>query len=107
MLRVVAQVKAGEEYVPRSGRVTPFLIEPEDTQLTELVGGKRIGGAGIAPAHVPGVFEKNGAHVLSLHLLAEKRLVEAWELVLYEEWNLGVRGEAHGSVVGGLYPSPA
>src|SRR5258707_8591106 len=107
MLLVVAQVQAGEKYVAASGRIVSSPIEPEDSKLPQLVRGERVGGAGVAPRHVPGVLEEDGTHLLPLDLLAEQRLVKAGELVLDEEGHLGVRGQADGAVVGGLHPALA
>ena len=73
---VVAQVETGEEDVLGAGLADPRVV-PEDAELPQLVGGERIGRAGIAPAHVPGVLEEQRPHVLLPDLLVEHRLVEA------------------------------
>ena len=100
-------MEAGEEDVLRRRHGAPrssVLLVPESAELPQLVGGEGIGRAGVAPAHVPGVLEEQRPHLLLFDLLAEHRLVEGAELVLDEQGDLGVRGEADGAVVGGLDP---
>ena len=54
--------------------------DPEHAGRSQLVFRKWIGGAGIAPAHVPEIFGERDAVFLLLRLLGEHRLVEAREV---------------------------
>src|SRR5262249_60882553 len=51
---VVADVQPGEERV--GGAVARVAVAPEDAEPAELVARQWIGGAGVAPSHVPGVL---------------------------------------------------
>src|SRR3954463_4301858 len=82
-LAVIADVQPREEDIAAG-------IEPEDAELPQLVVRKRLGRAGIAPAHVPGVFEKNRAHLFVLDLLREERFVERREVSANEERDVDV-----------------
>src|SRR5205807_270313 len=56
-------------------------VDPEDAEPAQLVVRQRIGGARVAPLHVPRVLEEHGAAILVLDLPREHRLVEGGELV--------------------------
>src|SRR5438876_12347368 len=56
--------------------------EPENSELAQLFSGERIGGARIAPAHIPSIFREHRLHVFLLHLMAEHGLIEVAEFVL-------------------------
>ena len=83
VLAVVANVKPCDEGVRRPGfaAASPAqLVEPEHAELSQLVAGQGVRGAGIAPGHVPRVLEKHAPHVLFANLLVEHGLVELAEL---------------------------
>ena len=56
------------------------LIKPEDAQATKLFQAKRIGGAGIAPIHIPSVLGEYRAHIGFLDLWFKHVPVEIFEL---------------------------
>ena len=60
-----------------SWRPTVAAVRPEDAQPPQLVIRQRIGGARVAPFHVPRILEEHGAAILILDLPREHRLVEA------------------------------
>ena len=106
---VVADVQSREEHLRRGHRVAAVGVQPEHAQMTQLVVRQRIGRARIAPPHVPGVLEKEHAHVLFVRLTAEHRLVEFRELssLLQIDRQIHVRRQLHRAVVRGLHASLA
>src|SRR5262249_3348108 len=58
----------------------PRIRRPVNTQPLELFVRQRICGARVAPAHVPRVFEENGAPLLVFNLTRKHRFVEARKL---------------------------
>src|SRR5438876_7928528 len=74
---------------PAQGPWLPWraaLLKPEHAELSQFIVGKRISRARITPAHVPGVFLKNHAHIFFLHLLVEHRAIEVGERPLHVKW---------------------
>ena len=49
---------------------------PERAELGQFGLAQRLGGTGVAPAHVPGVFDEDRMHVLVRDRAIEYRLVE-------------------------------
>jgi hypothetical protein len=96
---VVADVEARHEDVrsaaPRLGR----FVQPEDPERLQLLAREWIGGARIAPAHVPGVLEKDRLHPLAAHLLGEERLVEVAEVLFDVSGDVLVGGEPDRPVI--------
>src|SRR5438094_7972844 len=60
VLAIVTDVQASQKDVRRAAVIA---VDPESTQAAQLLPGERIGGAGIAPVHVPGVLGEQRAHV--------------------------------------------
>jgi hypothetical protein len=79
--------------------------DPARAEFHQFLVGERIGGVGIAPAHVPGIFDEHGAHALALDRAAERRLVEIAEVLLHEQRDIEVGRQLDGAVVGGLDPA--
>src|SRR4051794_39771180 len=96
---VVADVQPREEDVAAG-------IKPEDAELAELILRQRLARARVAPAHVPRVFEKDGAVVFLLHLLGEKRFVERREILAHEERDVDVARQLDRLVVRRLDLAP-
>ena len=80
----------------RTSAGCPATLAPE---LGQLLARERIGRAGVAPGHVPGVFEEHRAHVLAAHLVREHGLVEVLELRFDEQRQVHPRGQLHRPVV--------
>ena len=74
---VVADVQTRKEDLLRPA----VAVGPEHAQAPQLIVRERIGGAGIAPRHVPRVLGEHRAAVLVCNLPREHRLVERRELV--------------------------
>ena len=113
---VVADVETSQEDVHRparsgarsvDGAARFALREPEDAELAQLLRRERIRGAGVAPAHVPRVFQEYRAHGLALHLLGEHRPVELRELVLHVDGKVRAGRQPHGAIVRRLHPALA
>src|SRR5204863_7737651 len=97
-----------DERVLRSAGNEPLRAggaQPEDTEAPELVGRERIGRAGIAPAHVPRIFEEHRLTILVLHLTREHGAVETGELVLDVLRDIHSLGQLHRAVVRRLHAS--
>src|SRR5688572_6957506 len=77
---------------------------PGDAGLPQFHHLEWIGGAGIAPGHVPEILGEDDAVVLTLGLVVEHRFVEFRELALLLQpgRQLHVGGKLHGAVVRGL-----
>src|SRR5437773_9202365 len=92
MLGVVAYVQPGEEHVSCGDRrnnsawlnlvSSGARLEPENSELAQLFSGERIGGARVAPAHIPGILQEHRPHVFLLDLTAEHGVIEVTEFVL-------------------------
>jgi hypothetical protein len=78
------------------------VLDPEGTERRHLVVGQGIGGARVAPAHVPRVFEIDDAHVVLSYLMLEHGAIEVAERRFREDRDIEVGGDLHGAVVGGL-----
>ena len=91
--------------MPRRG--CDVIADPEHAELAELARGQRVGGARIAPRHVPGVLEEDAAHVLFADLLGEHRFVEVAELVFREHGKVHAGRELDRAVVRRLDPPVA
>ena len=78
---------------------------PEHAGLAQLLGTERIGGAGVAPAHVPEVLGEHHLVVFTRSGGVVERLVELLELWLDERRQILVGGELHGAVVAAFHAS--
>ena len=66
------------------------LTEPEDAQARKLVQGKRIGGAGIAPIHIPSVLGEFRAHIGFLDLKFKHVPVEIFKSPLWLDYPVDI-----------------
>src|SRR5216683_4200457 len=93
MGRVITQMQSRHEDVlrtaddrsaqrPRMARRTAG-VQPKHAELSQFIIGKWIRRAGITPAHVPGIFLKNHAHIFLLDLLVEHGAVEIAKDILH------------------------
>ena len=81
------------------------VVLPEHAQAAQFLRAERLGGARVAPAHVPGVFLEHRPHVLLPDLLGEHRPVEVGERVLDVERHVHAAGQLDRAVVGGFHPA--
>src|SRR5262249_39326991 len=59
----------------------PAGVLPEYAEAAEFFAGKGVGGTGVTPVHVPGIFQKYAALILAFYLLRKQVAIEVPELV--------------------------
>ncbi len=104
---VIAGVEPGHEDVLRARLRQRACIDPEDTELAQLLRAQGIGGARVAPAHVPGIFHHHRGAALFVDRLAVERLIGLAEPVLDHDRDLVAGRHPDGPVVRGLDPAIA
>src|ERR1043166_3888053 len=113
MLRVVTHVHTRDEDVKRtahgrhgspcSGNDTrSVFVDPEYAQVSQLLMGERVGGTGIAPIHIPGIFGEYRAHVGSFDLLLEHVAVKILKAGFYVNRQIHAGWEFYRAIIGGL-----
>ncbi len=102
----VAQVQPGQHHRLCAAARTRRRVDPEDAGLPQFIRRERVGGARVAPAHVPEIFSEDGAVILPRRLRFEQRLVGLRELAADERRQIDVRGQLHRAVVRRLDPAP-
>jgi hypothetical protein len=99
---VVPNVQARDEDLLRAARrnrVTPRIAHPPNPEAAQLLRRERIGRAGIAPSHVPRVFEEHGLAALLPNLLGEHGAVEVGEFLFHVLGHVHALGETHSPIV--------
>lgn len=108
MRGVVAHVETRHERVGTGRRLEGLVVfarDPARAQLDEFLVLQRFGGTGIAPAHVPGIFQEHRTHVRPFYRAVEHRPVEWREVVPDVERHLHACRQLLGLVVRSLDPA--
>ncbi len=86
----------------RRGAIVP---DPAGAKLDQLLVRQRLAGTWVAPAHVPGIFDKHRTHVLTHDGAIEHCLVEFSELRFDVKWHVHAGRQLDGAIIGGLDPT--